>query len=84
MRIFATSDNGKEIEIKKTEYVHIQSNASNHWIIQHNMGKVILDAWIEDETGMRIYGQILRSESDENKMVIRFNYAFSGVAILTI
>lgn len=60
-------------------YYHVQSVASDEWIIKHNLGKYPAVSII-DSAGTQVQGEIKYSSLDE--VIIKFSAAFSGKATL--
>lgn len=65
---------------RKTMHRHPQGEASDVWVITHNLNKVPNVKIIEDGTGEQVYGAI--KVNDMNKITVSFGGAFSGTAYL--
>jgi hypothetical protein len=73
-------DNGTGVvTINSSTFTHIQSNPSNEWAINHNLGKfpsvTVVDSALSVITGDIKY-------IDENNIIISFSGGFSGRAYL--
>lgn len=68
----------KELNDDK-HYTHDQGLTSSIWVIAHNLGKNP-SATVVDTAGSVVIGQI--EHTDENNLIIKFNFPFSGKAHL--
>ncbi len=60
-------------------YIYEQTTASNEWIIAHNLNKYP-SVTVTDSALSVVYGEI--EYTDSNNLIIRFNGAFTGKALL--
>jgi len=63
-------------------YVHYQSQASDTWLVIHNLGKRPA-VTVEDSGGNEVFGDVSFDVTDPtNKLTISFTAAFGGTAFL--
>ena len=60
-------------------YLHIQSVASDEWIINHNLNKYP-SVTVLDSSGSEVIGEV--THIDKNNLIIKFAGGFSGKATL--
>lgn len=60
-------------------YTHIQGEASDVWMIEHNMGRYP-SVTVVDSAGSAVFGDV--TYANENQLTVTFSVAFSGKAYL--
>lgn len=64
---------------KVERYVHVQNEASDIWIVDHQMGRYP-SVTVVDSAGTMVFGEVVYD--NENQVTITFTAAFSGKAYL--
>lgn len=64
---------------QKDSYTHIQGEASDVWMIEHNMGRYP-SVTVVDSAGSAVFGDV--TYTNENQLTVTFSVAFSGKAYL--
>lgn len=64
---------------QKDSYTHIQGEASDVWMIEHNMGRYP-SVTVVDSAGSAVFGDV--AYTNENQLTVTFSVAFSGKAYL--
>lgn len=60
-------------------FIHIQGEASDVWMIEHNMGRYP-SVTVVDSAGSAVFGDV--TYTNENQLTVTFSVAFSGKAFL--
>lgn len=60
-------------------FIHIQGEASDTWMIEHNMGRYP-SVTVVDSAGSAVFGDV--AYTNENQLTVTFSVAFSGKAYL--
>lgn len=69
----------KQYVQQKDSYTHIQGEASDVWMIEHNMGRYP-SVTVVDSAGSAVFGDV--TYANENQLTVTFSVAFSGKAYL--
>ena len=66
-------------DISNSRYVHNQTTASDTWIIQHDLNRIV-SVSIYNTDNAEIQSEIL--VIDKNKVIVKFTAPFAGTAVI--
>ena len=77
--VIASTQVGDVFTIKSTSYVHNQGEASDTWIVHHNLDKYP-SVTVVDSSGSQVIASV--EYNDSNSLTIRMSASFKGKAFL--
>ena len=66
-------------DVSNSRYVHNQTTASDTWIIQHDLNRIV-SVSIYNTDNAEIQSEIL--VIDKNKVIVKFTAPFAGTAVI--
>ncbi len=82
--VFLRSVNAGDGDAVNSEYVHIQNEASDTWVIEHDLVADYPRVFITDSDGNTTVGGVDWSRASEKIVTIAFCEPISGKAVLSV